>query len=123
MRYVTVALFLHAGSQMYWIIITILEKNCPFNILPFLPCVLTVCVLLCARQRSASANVWQGTCSGQLFVTLDLPGSSICPRTTPASPRSQHDAATDLSHAEADETGQQKRGCCQVRNTTSLRNN
>ncbi|XP_077425101.1 uncharacterized protein LOC144053990 isoform X1 [Vanacampus margaritifer] len=73
---------------------------------------LLVCILLCAQQRSAPAYVWQGTQRGQLSVSDYLPGSSPCPATPPASPRSKHDAAADLSHAEADETGQEKRGCC-----------
>ncbi|XP_077425105.1 uncharacterized protein LOC144053990 isoform X4 [Vanacampus margaritifer] len=66
---------------------------------------LLVCILLCAQQRSAPAYVWQGTQRGQLSVSDYLPGSSPCPATPPASPRSKHDAAADLSHAEADETG------------------
>ncbi|XP_061679593.1 uncharacterized protein LOC133502607 [Syngnathoides biaculeatus] len=79
-----------------------------------------LCILLWPQQHSAPAVVWQRTHSGQLSVTLHLPGSSLCPATPSAWPRSQHDTSAAVSHAEADEKGQEKRDfwCCQVRNTT-----
>ncbi|XP_077566941.1 uncharacterized protein LOC144190159 isoform X2 [Stigmatopora nigra] len=71
-------------------------------------------LLLCAQQCTTPAHVRQRTSSGQLSVTLHVPGSSTCPETPPAPPRSEHDTEADLSNAEANETGQEKRGChCQ----------
>ncbi|XP_077566940.1 uncharacterized protein LOC144190159 isoform X1 [Stigmatopora nigra] len=62
-------------------------------------------LLLCAQQCTTPAHVRQRTSSGQLSVTLHVPGSSTCPETPPAPPRSEHDTEADLSNAEANETG------------------
>lgn len=70
-----------------------------------------LCILLCSQQCSAPAVVWEGTQRGQLSGPVHIPGSSLHPETSPGMPRSQDDPATDLSHAEDDEAGQEQRGC------------